>query len=110
MSVSDSYRLIALAPNLSTVLEKCILFRYRFCFITSDLQFGFKQGFSTELCSGILKDVITKYLHNGTNVFGCFLDASKAFDRVNHSLLFEMLLKRNIPTTVLRFLLSWYKE
>jgi len=109
-SVSDSYRPIALAPNLSKVLEKCILFRYRSCFITSDLQFGFKQGFSTELCSGILKNVITKYLHNGTNVFGCFLDASKAFDRVNHSLLFEMLLKRNIPTTVLRFLLSWYKE
>jgi len=51
-SVSDSYRPIALAPNLSKVLEKCILFRYRSCFITSDLQFGFERGFSTELCSG----------------------------------------------------------
>ena len=109
-TVSDSYRPIALAPILSKVLEKCILLRYRSCFITSDLQFGFKRGFSTELCSGIIKNVITKYLHNGTNVFGCFLDASKAFDRVNHSLLFDMLLKRNIPTAVLRLLLSWYKE
>ena len=85
-----------------------------FCFnsdtdpaITSDPQFGFNRGFSAELCSGILKNVITKYLHNGTNVFGCFLDASKAFDRVNHSLLFEMLLKRNIPTAVLHFF-SYY--
>ena len=109
-TVSDSYRPIALAPILSKVLEKCILLRYRSCFITSDLQFGFKRGFSTELCSGIIKNVITKYLHNGTNVFGCFLDASKAFDRVNHSLLFDMLLKRNIPTAILRLLLSWYKE
>ena len=66
---------------------------------TSDLQFGFKQ--ESGICSGIIKNVITKYLHNGTNVFGCFLDASKAFDRVNHSLLFDMLLKRNIPTAVL---------
>ena len=42
-------------------------------------------------------------------MFECFLDASKAFDRVNHSLLFRLLLKRNLRSVVLRLLLSWYK-
>ena len=108
--VSDNYRPIALAPNLSKVLEKCILLKYPTCFKTSDMQFGFKSGFSTELCTGVVKSVITRYLHNETNVFGCFLDASKAFDRVNHAHLFDILLKRGLPCTVLRLLMQWYKD
>ncbi len=39
-----------------------------------------------------------------------FLDASKAFDRVNHAVLFKLLMDRNLPCTVLRFLFSWYKD
>ena len=55
-SISDHYRPIALAPNLSKVLERCILQTYSSSFITSDLQFGFKPGFSTDLCTGVLKN------------------------------------------------------
>ena len=100
----------ALVSNLSKVLDKCILLRHPTCFNTSDLQFGFKPGFSTEFCTGVIKSVLAKYLHNGSKVFRCFLDASKAFDRVNHALLFRLLLKRNLPSVVLRLLLSWYKQ
>ncbi len=50
------------------------------------------------------------HLQGNTNVFGCFLDASKAFDRVNHTTLFKMLIDRNLPPTVLRFLFSWYRD
>ena len=108
-SLSDSYRPIALAPNLSKVLESCILMQYHECFITSNLQFGFKQGFSTALCTSVLKNVVSKYIHRGSQVYGCFLDASKAFDRVNHKLLLQLLLKRNVPSPILQFLFSWYQ-
>ena len=48
-------------------------------FTTSDLQFGFKRVMST---SDFIKKICA-YI-NGSPVFGCFLDASKTFDRVNY--------------------------
>ena len=52
--------------------------------------------------------VVSRYINNGSKVFGCFLDASKAFNRVDHDLLFQKLEKRGLPPVVLCFLLNWY--
>ena len=38
-------------------------------------------------------------------MFSAFLDASKAFDRTNHNMLFAKLIKR-----IERLLLSWYRQ
>ena len=43
-----------------------------------------------------------------SNVYTCFLDASKAFDRVNHFKLFTTLSKRNVPMYIIRILIFWY--
>ena len=56
---SDSYRPIALAPTLSKVLEWCALHLDRDAF-TSPLHFGFKEGFSSDLCTGLLKNVVAR--------------------------------------------------
>ena len=50
--------------------------------LSSQLQFGFKPGLSTTMCTGVLKAVVSRYLHGGSNVYGCLIDASKAFDTV----------------------------
>ena len=78
--------------------------------MSSVLQFGFKPGFSTDLCSNVLKNTVSTYLHNGSNVYACFLDASKAFDRVDHSKLFDILVRRSLPPPLLAFLQNWYKD
>ena len=95
----DGYRPIALATTLSKALEWCFLIQYsdHNYFIMSDLQFGFKPGHSTTLCTGAVKSVVNHFLHRGSSVFGCFLDASKAFDLVKHSMLFQKLLERDMP-------------
>ena len=51
------------------------------------MQFGFKRGMSTSLCTGTIKNVISRHIHRDTPVFACFLDASKAFDPVKHDIL-----------------------
>jgi hypothetical protein len=109
-ALSDSYRPIALASTLSKALEWCILLSYPQSFLTSGLQFGFKKNMSTSLCTGTLKNIVSKYIHGGSPVFACFLDASKAFDLVNHDILFQRLVDRDLPGHLTRFLLSWYKN
>ena len=77
---------------------------------SADLQFGFKQGLSTDLCTGLIKNVIAHYNSSGSHVLGCFLDASKTFDRVNHYVLFKKLLNRKLSPIVVRVLLYWYRH
>ena len=88
VSVSDNYRPISLASNFSKIVEYIILEKYSNYFTSNVLQFGFKAGSSTSLCTGLVKNIVSRYIHNGSNVLGCFLDASKAFDLVDHGKLF----------------------
>ena len=108
-SHSQNYRAIALASSLSKVLERLILDQYSAYLYSSEYQFGFKSGSSTSLCTGIVKNVVSRYIHNGSAVLGCFLDASKAFDMVDHGILFQKLINRGLPSPITRFLLSWYR-
>ena len=56
----------------------------------------------------MVKNIVSRYINNGSCVLGCFLDASKAYDLVNHDILFHKLSVRGLPPAVIRFLSSWY--
>ena len=43
-----------------------------------------------------------------SNVFICFLDASKAFDRVDYSILFRKLITRKVPAYILHLQVLLY--
>ena len=52
--------------------------------------------------------MVSYYREHDSPVFICFLDASKAFDRINHWHLFKKLIDRNVPVYIVRMLLFWY--
>ena len=52
--------------------------------------------------------IIDYYRVNGSPVYLCFLNASKEFDRVPHSILFSKLIERKVPHIVIRLLAYWY--
>ena len=68
-----------------------------------------KSGFSTTFCTGVLKAFINCYLSNSSKVYACLIDAFKAFDLVNHCILFDKLLDRGTPKPVVHLLLRWYR-
>ena len=78
LSQSANFRGIALAYCFSKLLEYCILENFGSCLLSSHLQFGFKPGLSTTLCTGVLKATVSHYLAGGSCVYGCLVDASKA--------------------------------
>jgi exonuclease III len=104
----ENYRPIALAGVVSKVIELILLNRIYEFLLTTPNQFGFKRKHGTDQCIYVLKECINSYKALNSSVFTCFLDASKAFDRVNHGALFDKLLRRGVPVYIVRLLMFWY--
>ena len=47
-----------------------------------ELQFGFQQDTSTNMCTWLAVETIEYYLRNGSGLFACVMDMTKAFDKV----------------------------
>ena len=61
------------------------------------------------MCIHAFRQTIEYYKQNSSPVFICYMDATKAFDRVNHWLLFKKLLDRNMPLHIVRLLACRYR-
>ena len=57
----------------------------------TNLQFGFRKKFSTDLAITYLYETILQQMDCGKSVCGTFLDFAKAFDCVNHQILMNKL-------------------
>ena len=58
----------------------------------------------------ILKDVVHNYTKNRGKAFVAFVDLSKAFDRVDHFILGQQLLKRNVPPDIVLLLMHYFRN
>ncbi len=108
LSAIDNYRAIALGDILGKILDNIIVSSYADCLYTTDLQFGFKKHSSTIMCTTLLFETVQYYVERKAPVYVLFIDASKAFDRLRHSDLFSLLLRRNMCPIVIRLLYMLY--
>ena len=52
--------------------------------------------------------ILYHYVNNGSNVYDCLLDASKAFDRIHYGKILSILLSKQVPAFIIRYLLDRY--
>ena len=57
-----------------------------------------------------LQQTVDFYHNQDAPVYMCFLDAKKAFDRVNYWTLAKKLLERNVPLHLVKLVIFWYRE
>ena len=98
--VMKNYRPVSVLNVLSKVFEK-VMYNRLFDFLDANnilykLQFGFRRNHNTNIALSYLLDKIISSLDRGEVVIGTFIDLSKAFDTVNHSILLAKLYKYGI--------------
>ena len=107
-ALSDNFRGIALSSVFCKVFDNLILMKFLDKLCTSALQFGFKSRSSTNICSMVLKETVSYYVNNNSSIYCTFLDASKAFDRIQYCKLFRLLKDRDLPPCIVRILINLY--
>ena len=94
-SLFENYRPISLLPAISKVLEKIIALQLSSYFeknkLLFDNQYGFRPKHSTEHAALELIDRITNKMDTNEIPLNIFLDLSKAFDTIDHSILLNKL-------------------
>ena len=108
LSDSKNYRAISKNSIISKIIDHVLINLIGEKLKTTDYQFAYKAGFSTSLCSFLVAETISYYRSRGSNVYMLSIDASKAFDRVQYSEMFDILIAKDICPLIIRFILNFY--
>jgi hypothetical protein len=87
----NNTRPLTLSEVIITLFEKYMLNMLELQNDGHHLQFGFKRNSSTNHAIFMLRETILESKKNRQTVLACFLDYSKAFDKVNRSILLHKL-------------------
>ena len=110
----QNYRPISILPVFSKLFERCIY--NRICKFISDFkiisprQHGFLKGFSTESAVLSLLNFLHDTINNKEVSLNIFIDFKKAFDCVNHRILFQKLERYGIRGLPLRLIVSYFSD
>lgn len=110
----NCFRPISLLSVFSKILEKIVktqlvTFLNRSKFFSNN-QFGFREGFSTEDALLTFVESVYDPINNSKKVSALFIDITKAFDTVDHDILYDKLWLAGIRGLPLNWFSSYLSE
>ena len=110
----SNYRPISLLTNFSKIFER-VMYKRLITFVEQYeilycYQFGFRKNHSTSMALIHLVNKITSAIDRKETTAGVFLDLSKAFDTIDHDILFDKLEHYGISGIALTWIKSYFFE
>ena len=78
-SSSENYRSITISSMVLKIFDWVVLLLFEKELSTDELQFGFQQNTSANMCTWLVVETIDYFQRNGSEVYACVMDLSKAF-------------------------------
>lgn len=107
------YRPISVTPLLSRLAERLVVSNWLLPSVPPELiddQFGFRPTGSTECALTYLTHHVASMLETATYVRCLMVDFSKAFDVVDHAILFKKLSSLSMPDVAINWFISFFSE
>ena len=89
-----NYRSFASSSLVMKIYDLVITAIYNKYLQLDDLQYRYQPNVSTSMCTWMAVETISYFHRNGSDIFTCMMDMSKAFNTVRHSLLFKKLVEQ----------------
>ena len=110
----SNYRPVSVLPLFSKIFER-LMYNRLIDFVNKhkilySYQFGFRDGYSTNLAMLYLVDKISNAIDNDEYVLGLYLDFTKAFDTVNHEILIKKLEYYGVRGLALKWFVSYLSQ
>ena len=109
-SQCSSYRPITTTRNLSKILEYVLIPHLSENINFGSNQFGFQADIGCQHAYRVLSSALKNSMAEGSPLYMCTLDLSKAFDNVVHSQAFFPLFNNGVNLSVIFLLRLWYEN
>ena len=108
----DIYRPVSLLPHLLKVFERIIYKEIKSCMEETFAKClaGFGKSHGTQHSLSTMLEEWKRGIDNGSYVYASFMDLSKAFDTINHDLMFGKLKAYGFSTNALNLMHSYLKN
>ena len=91
--VSKNYRSVCITSLILKQFDWIVVNLYGEVLGFHDLQFAYQPGVSANMCSWAVIETVSYFMRNGSDVFGCSMDKSKAFDVCKFSVHFNKIIR-----------------